>query len=335
MGFFSNLDAEDYDMPPCCICGRPMKGMRHSKSKNKGFIASTDGYKLKDGSSICRKCHDKYFPKRDFKTTEVQKVGKQHLFQELVDRGINLPVLSGIKPSANVADALQFKPNKQFYYLSCITDNLPAQAKEPALEIDEKHKLIRFHRQVPDFFSFTPKYEVSTRKMSDLVDFELVDDGQTLIDSSSIAGTVVGSVLGGGIGALIGAGMSKKVKNKCQSLVLRAVFNDIKKPEERLIFIDDEAALAKNVNRSSRGYKEIMKVAQECLSVLTIIRERNRNQQKADAQRSAAKQKTARQDQPPKDDVLSQIKKLGELHAAGILTDEEFQTKKKELLARL
>jgi hypothetical protein len=32
---------------------------------------------------------------------------------------------------------------------------------------------------------------------------------------------------------------------------------------------------------------------------------------------------------------MEQIKKLGELHAAGILTDSEFGTKKAELLARL
>ncbi len=34
-------------------------------------------------------------------------------------------------------------------------------------------------------------------------------------------------------------------------------------------------------------------------------------------------------------DVTEQIKKLAELHDQGILTDEEFQTKKKELLAKL
>jgi hypothetical protein len=33
--------------------------------------------------------------------------------------------------------------------------------------------------------------------------------------------------------------------------------------------------------------------------------------------------------------ILSQIRKLAELHEEGILTDEEFTTKKAELLARL
>lgn len=35
------------------------------------------------------------------------------------------------------------------------------------------------------------------------------------------------------------------------------------------------------------------------------------------------------------DDIMSKIRQLGELHQAGILSDEEFSTKKAELLARL
>ena len=40
-------------------------------------------------------------------------------------------------------------------------------------------------------------------------------------------------------------------------------------------------------------------------------------------------------DAGPSADVMDQISKLSSLHAAGILTDEEFQTKKTELLGRL
>ncbi|MDX8035244.1 SHOCT domain-containing protein [Lentzea sp. BCCO 10_0856] len=39
--------------------------------------------------------------------------------------------------------------------------------------------------------------------------------------------------------------------------------------------------------------------------------------------------------QAPRQDVLAQIAKLADLHAAGILTAEEFQSKKAELLNRL
>jgi hypothetical protein len=36
-----------------------------------------------------------------------------------------------------------------------------------------------------------------------------------------------------------------------------------------------------------------------------------------------------------KDQIMSMLKQLGELKAAGILTDAEFEAKKKELLAKL
>ena len=44
---------------------------------------------------------------------------------------------------------------------------------------------------------------------------------------------------------------------------------------------------------------------------------------------NAAPQKESR------DDIMKTLKELGELKAAGILTDDEFDTKKKELLAKL
>lgn len=36
-----------------------------------------------------------------------------------------------------------------------------------------------------------------------------------------------------------------------------------------------------------------------------------------------------------KDQIMATLKQLGELKAAGVLTDAEFETKKKELLAKL
>ncbi len=38
---------------------------------------------------------------------------------------------------------------------------------------------------------------------------------------------------------------------------------------------------------------------------------------------------------PAASDPMEELKKLGELHTAGVLTDEEFNTKKAELLAKM
>lgn len=38
---------------------------------------------------------------------------------------------------------------------------------------------------------------------------------------------------------------------------------------------------------------------------------------------------------PPQVDVMALLKQLGDLRDAGVLTDDEFNTKKRELLARI
>ncbi len=61
-------------------------------------------------------------------------------------------------------------------------------------------------------------------------------------------------------------------------------------------------------------------------------------EQQASPQRPMPSQSAPQQAPQPQassSDVTEQIKKLAELHDQGILTDEEFETKKKELLAKL
>jgi hypothetical protein len=50
---------------------------------------------------------------------------------------------------------------------------------------------------------------------------------------------------------------------------------------------------------------------------------------------SCARQQPQRGPAESKDQAMSMLKQLGELKAAGILTDIEFDAKKKELLAKL
>ncbi|THV42804.1 SHOCT domain-containing protein [Glycomyces buryatensis] len=71
----------------------------------------------------------------------------------------------------------------------------------------------------------------------------------------------------------------------------------------------------------------------------------NRAQTQAEAEAYRAQQSTPAQPVPPApppaptapvssgDDVISKLKQLGELHAAGILSDEEFGAAKAKLLA--
>jgi hypothetical protein len=58
-------------------------------------------------------------------------------------------------------------------------------------------------------------------------------------------------------------------------------------------------------------------------------------QQAQQAQQQAYQQgqQQAAQTQAPQKDTIAELKKLGDLHMSGVLTDEEFATAKKKLLA--
>jgi uncharacterized membrane protein YeaQ/YmgE (transglycosylase-associated protein family) len=60
-----------------------------------------------------------------------------------------------------------------------------------------------------------------------------------------------------------------------------------------------------------------------------INRYRERRQKMEDLMRQQQQQRS------PGETIADQLRKLSELHADGVLTDEEFETKKQELLARM
>ena len=328
MGFFSaikdRMSSEEYDMGACILCGKELYGKRIVATQK--FVFSKEGLPLKDGTCICKDCRHQYLSQ--YKIPQIMEQDKQAIYQELVDQGVNLPVLSDVQPSINAVD-VSFVPSKQLFRILCPIDNSPSKTDNPALEIDEDRQLMRFYYFEKTGWS-SGVWKTSTRKMKDLVDFELVDDGEKIIDGNSLAGALVGGVIAGGVGALVGTGMrSKKVKDKCKNLTLRIVFNDLQHPEEYMHFVGDTVAtsMGRNMNRSSKGFKQILQLAQECVSILTVVRERNKDRKEASTTIEIASSS--------KEDVLGQIKKLGELHDAGILTDEEFSAKKQELLNRL
>jgi hypothetical protein len=57
--------------------------------------------------------------------------------------------------------------------------------------------------------------------------------------------------------------------------------------------------------------------------------------QQAQAQAQQAQAQQAQQAQPPQEDITQKLQKLADLHKQGILSDEEFQKMKADLIAKL
>jgi membrane protease subunit (stomatin/prohibitin family) len=61
-----------------------------------------------------------------------------------------------------------------------------------------------------------------------------------------------------------------------------------------------------------------------------VSRRQARRYSEQDAQQQQAEQPVAQA--PSEDDQMAQLEKLGQLHDSGVLTDEEFSAKKKQIL---
>ncbi len=169
------------------------------------------------------------------------------------------------------------------------------------IEIDENNKLFKLSG---DYFEF-----------NNLLSFELLEDGST-ITKGGLGRAVAGGLLFGGVGAIVGGVTgSKKAKNICNSMKLRVSLKNAHTDVVYITFISNET------KTKSAMYKLAQESAQEYITALELIN--NFNQTEATQYYSAPTQQTSNADE---------ILKFKSLLDQGIITQEEFNRKKKELL---
>lgn len=87
--------------------------------------------------------------------------------------------------------------------------------------------------------------------------------------------------------------------------------------------------------RSTFGHQTSSAVADENSVVFTKAQQPSFETLRRDVEQEIADRSRPRPPQPAAPDVLAQLKLLGELRDAGVVTPEEFESKKAELLLRL
>ena len=151
----------------------------------------------------------------------------------------------------------------------------------------------------------------------EILDFELLEDGDSIV-KGGLGRAVVGGILFGGVGAVVGGATGKrKSKTVCTSLKIKISLDNMVSPVE---YID---MIATPTKKESPVYQRQMKAAQEILSILQIMCETNEK----------ATEKTP---ESTKVDAFSssadEIMKFKQLLDSGIISQEEFDAKKKQLL---
>lgn len=158
-------------------------------------------------------------------------------------------------------------------------------------------------------------FSMNIFNFSDMNNFELLLDNDEVIQGRGLAATG-GALLFGAAGAVIGSSGKRKVKKANRSIILNIYLNKIDCPVITINFpiIQDDGLL------SDEAYNKILENAQTIKGILHYAQQQNGNS------------KTKNNDG---NDITNKIKQLNELKEQGLISEEEFSNKKKELLDTL
>jgi len=159
----------------------------------------------------------------------------------------------------------------------------------------------------------------------DIISVEIFEDGSSVtktVRSSQIGGAVIGGLVLGGVGAIIG-GLSGKTETsgKIKRVDLRLILNDTNSPLHDVVLMNIEA------KKESIIYTHAIQQARFWHGLIEVLIKR------ADAEdRSLQLEGRPAAVAASTLSIADEIKKLSELHQAGVLTAEEFQQQKNKLL---
>ena len=153
------------------------------------------------------------------------------------------------------------------------------------------------------------KREPFIYSFSDLINFELIEDGTT-VSKGGFGSAVVGGALLGAAGMITGGILGKKNKDVVSSLYISLSLNDPLLSHRTIEFISTDTKKNGMIYNISKKASELV--------VSTLERICN-----------SAESLTQSQGSPS---AADEIKKFKELFDSGIITEEEFNAKKKQLL---
>ncbi|PGR02376.1 SHOCT domain-containing protein [Priestia megaterium] len=201
--------------------------------------------------------------------------------------------------------------------------------------IDETNQKICFIENTVkgiDKFKNTSKdfrYDYTLYKFNDLLETEILQDGETVTKTSrgsQIGGALLGGVLAGGVGAIVG-GLSGSTTSdeEFSKITLKVLVNDTQNPVKLIYFLDEIA----NVKKYDDRYMKANADSMDWHGVLKVIIQQMDKEDK----KKYEQHKEVIVNQTEHFSIADELKKLSDLHKEGILSEEEFNEHKKKILS--
>lgn len=201
------------------------------------------------------------------------------------------------------------KSKKPKQSLGAPEDWTPTKSVGTFFQVDEEYKFIL----IPEAGLFGPK-GYNLYSYNDILEVELIEDNHT-ITKGGLVTAAAGGLAFGGFGAVAGSVIGKKTSKKVvNSLSIKITTKSISNP---ICYIK---IITTPTKTSSFFYKTYAKNAQEILSIFSIILNEVAQDSKAEAEVATPIS------------ASDEIRKFKALLDDGIITSEEFESKKRQLL---
>ncbi len=161
------------------------------------------------------------------------------------------------------------------------------------------------------------KYSSKVYKFSDLINYEVYENGKSQVQGRAGSALIGGAFFGLG-GLIIGSSMSRKINEKCNQLKLIIRLNDFNCPQIVITYVD-------NVDWDKNGwtYRNMKENLQSVCSMLEfMLNEKTLEQSSTVKQEETSEQKSQKE----------QLQELKKMLDDDLITQEDFEQKKKQIL---
>ncbi|KYN78135.1 hypothetical protein A0J52_02330 [Clostridium sporogenes] len=151
---------------------------------------------------------------------------------------------------------------------SSIEGGHPKEVEE-FVSTSEVKGYIKFNDNIKQIL-ISPKFNPRIVNYSDILDFELIENGKTVETKGGLGRTAAGGVLFGGVGAIVGGTTGKKKSiSSVSGMKIKIVVNDMSNPNIYINIITTSTKIDSFIYRASCD------IAQRILSMLKIATSQN------------------------------------------------------------